>query len=75
MTQEEFNAFATELADKFKGSKTHWMVIVAPPGSFTGERGPHSAGNLDVPAQCELLRGIADSLERNAAVEIFRRRL
>lgn len=75
MNQEQFNAFALELAERFRGSGTHWIVIVAPPGSFTNEAGPHSAGNMSVEAQIETLRGIAASLESNAACEIIRRDL
>lgn len=75
MTNEEFAAFAVELGERFRGTGTHWIVVVAPPGSFTNERGPHSAGNMPVEAQIETLRGIASSLESNAAVEVVRRRL
>lgn len=75
MTNDEFNAFATELGERFRGTGVHWIIVVAPPGSFTNEAGPHSAGNMPVEAQIETLRGIAASLESNAAVEIVRRRL
>lgn len=75
MTREEFLAFSMELGERFKGTGSSWVVIVAPPGSFTSEAGPHSASNMPVGAQIETLRGIAASLESNEAVEFIRKKL
>jgi hypothetical protein len=75
VSREEFLAFATELGERFKSTGSHWVVIVAPPGSFTSEAGPHSASNMPIGAQIETLRGIAASLESNEAVEFIRKRL
>lgn len=75
MTREEFLAFAMELGERFKGTGSHWVVIVAPPGSFTSEAGPHSASNMPIGAQIETLRGIASSIESNEDVEFIRKKL
>jgi hypothetical protein len=70
VTNEEFEAFANELAERFRGSGKTWFVAVLKPGE-----GPHSASNSEVQAQILFLRALADSLESNAAEEIIRREL
>ena len=61
--QAEFNSFARELGERFKGSGVRWVVITWNP---KGEHAPHSAGNLPTAAQVALLRSVADSLEHGA---------
>jgi len=71
MNRSAFQALVTDLIERFHESGDHYILVTWNP---TTDDETHSAGSVDVLSQIAILRGIADSLERDLKVLVIQHR-